>query len=81
MSTNRPKPPLRCRLFGHKLASGWKGGLPYFNKHYEATDGLGVEHYTLTGECAFCNHPITVGKVHISFNENGNMRRWPGDKR
>lgn len=53
------RPPLLCRLFGHRPALDRYGRV-----EGGPVDGLGVEHATLRGECERCGDALALGRFH-----------------
>lgn len=55
---------LLCKLFGHKMPTGYGGGLPYLDKRQSVLDGMGTEHWYLYGDCSRCGETYDIAKVH-----------------
>ena len=60
------KPPLVCRIFGHK-ATGYAGSTPYvsINRTICEQDGLGTHHAHLMARCDRCDEMFELAKMHF----------------
>lgn len=54
-----------CKHFGHKIPTGYAGGIPYGDTMYFGTDGLGVEHYQVCLKCTRCGKGFPVVNFHV----------------
>lgn len=63
-----------CKLFGHKLPRGYRGGTPYLTPKYHAHDGMGATHLRLEGECERCGTKTAFALMHLPRRQGNALR-------
>ena len=66
-----------CKIFGHKMPTGYHGGGEYLKQVGSAIDGIDRFHIRLYATCAndYCDHQIHVGNIHHKTSKQFHPKR------